>query len=355
MQGRRSTQATGLLELSALDAADEIGAQDRLAGKIARVERALEARWWQSRASDRFDALFEVESQAANVQSFRFWLCVLMAAQLLGLLRDISFGIEQMGLVLRCVVMLPVEGAIVFALGRNPTRRATEWMTSLAVMSALLVQISLSVFAPVQLADRYLMGASFVFSIAHLVMPFTYRQVILHAGIVAVALNGMFWLNSAHRPASLMDRLDIMLPGIVLVAACGALMARHNRRRVFLMDLRSTLQSQALTEANEKLGQLLRQDTLTGVYNRRYFDETMQRLWQQAGTEATPLGLILLDVDRFKSFNDCNGHQAGDSCLKDVATRLSSTLQTATSWSPATAGKSSQSCFRASPRLRRTP
>ncbi len=93
------------------------------------------------------------------------------------------------------------------------------------------------------------------------------------------------------------------------------------------MDLRSALQAEALEHANRSLAKLLRQDTLTGVFNRRYFDETMDRLWTEAASSATPLGLILLDVDRFKAFNDREGHQAGDACLKQVALRLAASLR----------------------------
>lgn len=63
-------------------------------------------------------------------------------------------------------------------------------------------------------------------------------------------------------------------------------------------------------------------DGLTGVFNRRYFNERLSVEWLCAMRNRSPLGLILLDIDFFKRYNDHNGHQAGDDCLRQVATAL---------------------------------
>jgi diguanylate cyclase (GGDEF)-like protein len=63
-------------------------------------------------------------------------------------------------------------------------------------------------------------------------------------------------------------------------------------------------------------------DQLTGVANRRGFDETLERRWQAALRERTPLLLMLIDVDHFKQFNDHYGHGAGDDCLRRIGAML---------------------------------
>ncbi|HKQ82032.1 MAG TPA: GGDEF domain-containing protein [Steroidobacteraceae bacterium] len=63
-------------------------------------------------------------------------------------------------------------------------------------------------------------------------------------------------------------------------------------------------------------------DGLTGINNRRTFDEHMNKIWQQALRDRASLALMLLDIDHFKAYNDYYGHQAGDECLKQVAWTL---------------------------------
>jgi diguanylate cyclase (GGDEF)-like protein len=64
-------------------------------------------------------------------------------------------------------------------------------------------------------------------------------------------------------------------------------------------------------------------DGLTGIHNRRLFDEHVDRIWPQATRENAALGLLLIDIDHFKAYNDYYGHQAGDECLRQVAWCLS--------------------------------
>lgn len=73
----------------------------------------------------------------------------------------------------------------------------------------------------------------------------------------------------------------------------------------------------------EELRRTCRQDPLTGIANRRLFDEQMQLEWNRAIRNDRPLALLMVDVDSFKAFNDCYGHVAGDKCLRRVATVLS--------------------------------
>jgi diguanylate cyclase (GGDEF)-like protein len=60
-------------------------------------------------------------------------------------------------------------------------------------------------------------------------------------------------------------------------------------------------------------------DGLTGLANRRSFDETLEREWSATSRDGTQMSLLLLDVDHFKLFNDSYGHQVGDDCLRAVA------------------------------------
>ncbi len=79
---------------------------------------------------------------------------------------------------------------------------------------------------------------------------------------------------------------------------------------------------QRLEIANQELQRLASLDGLTGVANRRRFDEYLEDEWQRMARDKLPLSLILCDIDFFKKYNDTYGHQAGDACLRRVADAL---------------------------------
>jgi diguanylate cyclase (GGDEF)-like protein len=78
---------------------------------------------------------------------------------------------------------------------------------------------------------------------------------------------------------------------------------------------------------SDLLRKLVFLDGLTGVFNRRYFDQQLGTEWARSVRNASPLSMVLLDVDFFKAFNDRYGHQAGDDCLRSIAATLKSALK----------------------------
>ncbi|WP_287877614.1 diguanylate cyclase [Aquitalea sp.] len=97
----------------------------------------------------------------------------------------------------------------------------------------------------------------------------------------------------------------------------GETLANTIIRRQQLQALSST--QQQLHNANADLARMAFSDGLTGIANRRYFDEQLTQCFQQARTEASPLSVLQIDIDYFKQFNDSYGHLAGDQCLRQVA------------------------------------
>jgi diguanylate cyclase (GGDEF)-like protein/PAS domain S-box-containing protein len=80
--------------------------------------------------------------------------------------------------------------------------------------------------------------------------------------------------------------------------------------------------------AQAALEQLATRDGLTGLANRRCFDDTLHAEWARALRQHQPLSLLMVDVDNFKAYNDANGHLGGDECLKRIATAVSSEMRT---------------------------
>jgi diguanylate cyclase (GGDEF)-like protein len=93
-------------------------------------------------------------------------------------------------------------------------------------------------------------------------------------------------------------------------------------QRILQMRYSLVVLTRKLDAANQELTRLTSLDGLTGLANRRHFDETMTREWRRAARYKRPMALALIDVDHFKLYNDTYGHVAGDECLKTVASAL---------------------------------
>ena len=82
----------------------------------------------------------------------------------------------------------------------------------------------------------------------------------------------------------------------------------------------------ARMQREQQLEALARTDGLTGLLNRRAFDETLEKVWHATVQAGTQLSLLLLDIDHFKNFNDHYGHPVGDDCLRAVAAAVLANL-----------------------------
>jgi len=83
----------------------------------------------------------------------------------------------------------------------------------------------------------------------------------------------------------------------------------------------------SLSMANRKLQDLASQDGLTGLCNRRSMDLRADQFWSAAVAGGTSFGLLMLDIDNFKKYNDHYGHQSGDDCLRDVALAIDAAVR----------------------------
>jgi diguanylate cyclase (GGDEF)-like protein len=104
------------------------------------------------------------------------------------------------------------------------------------------------------------------------------------------------------------------------------LRVRRVRSREEALERLVEERTRALAEANLRLERLSSLDGLTGVANRRRFDEVLDLEWRRASRSGTKVSLVMLDLDYFKDFNDTNGHLAGDERLRQVAQALAGTL-----------------------------
>lgn len=97
---------------------------------------------------------------------------------------------------------------------------------------------------------------------------------------------------------------------------------KENRNEIICVSRDISDRKQMEDELNEKnriLEYLSNYDSLTQIPNRRYFDRTLEKEWNKAVENSTPISLFLFDIDYFKNYNDTYGHQQGDECIKEIA------------------------------------
>jgi diguanylate cyclase len=114
---------------------------------------------------------------------------------------------------------------------------------------------------------------------------------------------------------------EAILLSLAMAARLRLLTLENQRIQVEMnlrLEQRVSERTSELEVANQKLEALSSTDSLTGLYNRRFFDE---RLDQEVGrtSRSGPLSLLMIDVDLFKPLNDTHGHLAGDACLRRIA------------------------------------
>lgn len=107
----------------------------------------------------------------------------------------------------------------------------------------------------------------------------------------------------------------------------GMYLAYSTERRDREMYIKARLLQLANEHTAEYAGQLdrlSRQDALTGLANRRHFDEEMQMEWRRAARQRSSMAVLMIDIDHFKHYNDTLGHVSGDQCLRKVASLIAS-------------------------------
>ncbi len=160
----------------------------------------------------------------------------------------------------------------------------------------------------------------------------------LEPGAYTFSVWGRDWAGNVSGPAEFSFSVEprpletwwghllLFLGGILLVIAAFQVRIRTLRTRQRLLTDLVEARTRELAEANEALRRMSYIDSLTGVGNRRRFDELLETEWRRSIRTHLPLSVILIDIDHFKDFNDQYGHVAGDECLRAVANAISEIL-----------------------------
>ncbi|WP_273822533.1 sensor domain-containing diguanylate cyclase [Pseudomonas asplenii] len=174
------------------------------------------------------------------------------------------------------------------------------------------------------LADRNVGNASFTSSLDGVDRLYAFRKSETLPLVTTVAL-GKDEALAAWRLEAMLSFM-VVAGLLMLTGFIGVLLICDIRRRNHVEEELRVVQSQLL-EKNHQLARMAMDDALTGLANRRCFDERLLVEVNRAQRDRTPLALLMIDIDYFKLYNDRYGHPAGDACLQTVSAVLSTCIR----------------------------
>jgi diguanylate cyclase (GGDEF)-like protein len=292
---------------------------------LTEIESALAHRGWRLRFNPGVEAAYEAARGPDRNRAIAYYLLLYLAVKLLFLLANLQVGTEvfRVSMMLRLGIVLPLTLIAVFLL----MRAMPGWVHGLAAFTPLIAETALVMvlgrMSGSAVSARYVLAAGVGIFAQTLLMRAPFRYC---AYGLAVALAVFYGLCEMHWPG----HFGPPVSGDYLVFVTGfslpALYERHSReraeRREFLLNETNRLRMEDILRMNAHLERLSSLDALTGVFNRRYLDEALPRLCDIAMENQRWIGILMVDIDEFKSLNDTEGHQHGDFCLEQVAQAL---------------------------------
>jgi diguanylate cyclase (GGDEF)-like protein len=230
-------------------------------------------------------------------------VAVVTAINMRGTMTPLTESLVEPIYLLRLGVACPALVLILAATVVPELQRHYQWIAGTAVVVTGMSVMVISGLAAAAGMPQFQMGDVLVVVYATLFLGLLFRGVLVVAIALFVSFIAIGWYLGVSRD-------HLVFASCVMFATA-------------LMSVLSALRMERLLRANFLENRLLNdfaeRDGLTGLYNRRMFDNLTNRLWLQAQRNKEPLQVILVDIDHFKAYNDLYGHQAGDSCIRRVA------------------------------------
>lgn len=272
----------------------------------AKAQREVEQLRFAPVMEAEFQAYFIERSMARARWATAIYLAlvaVMTAINMRGSMAPLSETILQPIYLLRLGIACPALVLILAATVVSELQRLYQWIASIGVIVTGMSVMIMSALAAAAGQPQFQMGDVLVVVYATLFLGLMSRPVVVVGAALMVSFVGIGWYLGVQREQ-------------LIFASCVVFATT-------LMSVLSALRMERLLRANFVENRLLNdfaeRDGLTGLYNRRMFDNLTNRLWLQAQRNREPLQVILVDIDHFKPYNDLYGHQAGDHCIRRVA------------------------------------
>lgn len=292
-------------------------------GPIQDLEARLARGWRGVRFDAPLQSEYDRETAKSRVRVLRVlaWFALLMMPVALWMDASVSPTLAWMSIQGRLLLLLPLQVMALLLLREQTSVRMQGFAFVVPNVVASMLGAALGMCAPTLIGDGYIgMAISMPFIINIMASPRPVEAVaymfFVAVGVTAICCFGLFGPVKDLRPAFQAAAVSS------LIALAWVCRAEILKRRSFLHALIARIRGEELARANAQLEALSNTDALTGVGNRRHFDDRLARAWHSGVECSTPMAVLMIDADHFKGYNDALGHSAGDECLRSIAGAL---------------------------------
>lgn len=267
------------------------------------------------------ERLYEQDTSARHLKRMTVSALVALLFYNVFLLADYLMirDVMEEAIILRLVIVTPLSLLIYLLMQQS---RLTRFHDAMATANVLLV-VGSSAYLLVISQDplRAIYNQGFLLVVVYFCLIQRIR--FWMAVICCILSNAVFTVSLLLQRLSPVEAIlaieMTVIVGSLFILAAAYVMEREHRL-FYLLSLKERLHAQTMEGISNR-------DALTGLYNRRALDARLRDLHERSAGAQGSLGIIILDIDHFKIYNDRLGHQAGDDCLKQVASLILSHMR----------------------------
>ncbi len=287
------------------------------------IEHELTHPRWHLRFSNALETRFEADIKPQRNRSMVMAGLIAALIYSLFLINDYSFRPDEFwfSAFIRGLVVVPLGLPILWAIykGMSGSKRESLMASTVVVAMVASCLIFISSQSPYSYLDIFSFGLILVVGNVLYSLRFSYA---LASSLISIVIMVCFVVSYDPMP----DEAKRLAIFTLCAKAVFTLVANYrleaSERKSYLLLLRETHRAGHALRSNAELSKLSLTDPLTELANRRQFDALFNHYWQQAVENRATMGLMVIDIDCFKAYNDYYGHLQGDHCLKQVASTL---------------------------------
>jgi diguanylate cyclase (GGDEF)-like protein len=218
------------------------------------------------------------------------------------------------------LIFTPLLLTMARADAESATRRWWDWVVAGVSITLIVLMFRAAVNGvdEMAIAPTVLLPSLLYFAARFDVRWTTLAVALLSLSVAKLRAIGHDPLGGTSTHAAISQAQELIVT-ICVVGLGFAVVLRELRTNEHRLEQKVRERTREIEASNARLETLSTTDGLTGVANRRHFDQVLANEWVRARRTGQPVTLVMMDVDLFKSFNDQYGHQRGDECLQQVA------------------------------------